>query len=368
LGITMVQIGVINSVFYAIGGILSLPSGLLSDIFGRKRLTIYGTVLLLLGMIALYFCRTYFHFAVVYFLLGAGMAAFGPTTMSWVAEFAPFSHLGRAYGWYTTALFCGLGMGPAAGGVLGEWVGMRPVFLISALIVAINLWAIWRFLPSDAGAQGRGKNQGQWRSGLGKILTNRPLIGCWLVTLGAFITAGSFFSFMPLLADHRGLDLGQIGVVFLVQSSTNALSRIPFGIFSDRIGHRKYQALVGNIMIMASTAAFAPAGTFYHFLFAGVALGLSHAVGFTSIGALIAETVEPRYRGLAMGGYNACIFFGLMAGSVGLGPLIEAVGFGMGFFLISLVNTPFVIFFAWSMKGYFGEDLGKDREVLSISP
>ena len=69
-----------------------------------------------------------------------------------------------------------------------------------------------------------------------------------------------------------------------------------------------------------------------------------------------------------MGGYNACIFFGLMAGSVGLGPLIEALGFGMGFFLISLANTPFVIFFAWSMKGYSGEDLGKNQEVLSISP
>ena len=53
-----------------------------------------------------------------------------------------------------------------------------------------------------------------------------------------------------------------------------------------------------------------------------------------------------------MGGYNTCIYFGLMTGSIGLGPLIEGMGFGRGFMLTGLINFPFVIIFAWSMIGY----------------
>ena len=87
-------------------------------------------------------------------------------------------------------------------------------------------------------------------------------------------------------------------------------------------------------------------------LLAALALGVSNAVAFTSIGALIAETAASRVRGLAIGGYNTFIYFGLMAGSIGLGPLIEAVGFARGFFLTGVINIPFIAFFVWGMLGY----------------
>jgi MFS family permease len=184
------------------------------------------------------------------------------------------------------------------------------------------------------------------------MLTNRQLIGCWVVTFGTNIIAGTFFTFLPLLAHEKGLDVGQIGIVYLVQSATNALARIPFGTISDRIGRRKYQALLGVVLASFSIAGFAPAITFFHFLLAAFSLGVSLAIAFTSIGALIAETTEPRFRGLAMGGYNSFIYFGLMAGSIGLGPLIEDIGFGFGFLLAGVSNLLFVSFFAWSMLGY----------------
>jgi DHA1 family multidrug resistance protein-like MFS transporter len=146
--------------------------------------------------------------------------------------------------------------------------------------------------------------------------------------------------------------VGQIGIIFLIQSVSNALFRIPFGAFSDRVGQRKYQALAGILFIALSIAAFAPARTFFHFVLAALAMGVSNAVAFTSIGALIAETAEPRFLGLAMGGYNTCIYFGLMAGSIGLGPLMESTGFSGGFFLTGVIDIPFIALFAWNMLGY----------------
>ena len=48
---------------------------------------------------------------------------------------------------------------------------------------------------------------------------------------------------------------------------------------------------------------------------------MSLAIAFTAIGALIAETTEPRFRGLAMGGYNSAIYFGMMIGLTMIGAL-----------------------------------------------
>jgi len=351
-GINTSQIGVINAAFYLMAGVLALPSGMLSDLFGRRRMAASGTLILFIGMFFLFFGRSFFQLTGIYLLLGVGIAAFGPTMMSWVAEISPPTHLGRAYGWYTTALFCGLGMGPAAGGALGELFGFRSAFLTGAGLVAVNIWAVHRFLPVPEKSKSPGIEAEKWRSNAGRMLTNRPLLGCWLVTFGSNIICGVFFSFLPLLAHDRGLDVGLIGIVYLAQSVSNALFRIPFGALSDRLGRRKYQALAGIILVTLSIAGFAFAGTFLHFLLAALCLGLNLAVTFTSIGALIAETVEPRFRGLALGGYNSCIYLGLMAGSLGLGSLMEAVGFANGFLLAGAFNSFFVAFFAWSMVGF----------------
>ena len=353
LGVSTSLIGVINAAFYLMAGLLAIPSGMLSDVFGRKRLAVAGALILLAGMLLLVFARSFFHLAVIYLLLGVGIAAFGPTMMSWVSEISPATHLGRAYGWYTTALFCGLGMGPAAGGVLVDAFGYQTVFVAGAALSAFNIYAVQRFLPAPGRDTVTVKMDETWRSNATLMLTNRPLIGCWLVTFGANIIGGVFFSYLPLLAHDRGLDAGQIGVVFLLQSVSNAVSRIPFGALSDRLGQRKHQALVGVLLASLSITGFVFARTFSHFLLAAVLLGMSLAIAFTSIGALIAETTEHRFRGLAMGGYNSFIYFGLMAGSIGLGPVIESVGFAYGFMLAGAINLFFVAFFVWSMSGTF---------------
>ncbi|MGA8279831.1 MAG: MFS transporter [Desulfobacterales bacterium] len=359
LGASTSQIGVINAAFYLMAGILALPSGMLSDLIGRKRLALTGALILFAGMLLLIFARSFFHLTGIYLLLGVGIAAFGPTMMSWVSEISPATHLGRAYGWYTTALFCGLGMGPAAGGALGDAFGYRSVFLAGAALSAFNIWAVQRFLTAPGPDVAYEKTGDMWRSNAARMLTNRPLIGCWLVTFGANIIGGVFFTYLPLLARDRGLDVGQIGMVFLLQSVSNAVSRIPFGFLSDRLGRRKHQALVGVLLASLSIAGFVSARTIFHFLLAALCLGMSLAIAFTSIGALIAETTEPRFRGLAIGGYNSFIYFGLMAGSIGLGPVIESVGFAYGFMLAGAINLFFVAFFIWSMSGTFQNERTK---------
>jgi len=351
-GVTTTQVGIINAAFYLMAGMLSLPSGMLSDRFGRKPVALSGSIILCAGMSLLFFGSSFAQLAGIYLLLGTGLAAFGPTMMSWVAEVTPPTHLGRAYGWYTTAIFCGLGLGPAAGGALGQRLGLKSVFLIAACLLAVNLWAVKRFLPYQRRSSVNREGRGIWRENLGEIMSNRPLVGCWAFTFGASIVSGMFFTFMPLHARGQGLSVGEIGLIFFIQALSNALFRIPFGAFSDRVRQRKYLVLSGTLFVTLSIMGFSSATHFLQFLFPALGLGVSMAVAFTAVGALISETASPHFRGLAMGGYNSSIYFGMMTGSIGLGPVLEWTGFAGGFIVTGLINLPFILIFAWLMFGY----------------
>jgi MFS family permease len=55
------------------------------------------------------------------------------------------------------------------------------------------------------------------------------------------------------------------------------------------------------------------------------------AAAFTAIGALLSESVPTRIRGLAMGGYNTCIYGGFTVSAATLGAVISRFGFPAGF-------------------------------------
>ncbi len=74
------------------------------------------------------------------------------------------------------------------------------------------------------------------------------------------------------------------------------------------------------------------------FILCAAGLGISIGIAYTAIGALIPEVVKPDSRGLAMGGYNSCIYLGMMLSSLGMGALVGDLGYRNCFFIVALTN------------------------------
>jgi MFS family permease len=146
--------------------------------------------------------------------------------------------------------------------------------------------------------------------------------------------------------------VGQIGLVFALQGLCNAVSRIPFGQLSDRVSKRGNLVVIGLVGFVASMLGFAVSGSLVDFMLFAAALGISMGLAFTSIGALIAEVVPQESRGLAMGGYNTCIYFGMMLSSALMGPVIQVIGFESAFVITAGVNFVFIGFFHLFIKGF----------------
>ena len=352
LGADTVMVGIINSAFLLMAGALSLPLGMVSDRLGHKRVALFGLIILCTTSFLLYFSKTPMQMVWIYLSFGVGLAAFGPTMMSLVADISPPTHLGRSYGWYTTALYTSMSVGPALGGFVAKEMGFLQVFLISGTLIFFTFWLVIFFLPSASLVPGNRSTKKKESATIRELLQNRPLLGCWAVTLGGCFGLGMFVTFLPLHAQNQGLNVGQIGLVFAVQGVFNAISRIPFGHLSDRVSKRGNLVVVGLLGFSASMAGFAISVNASHFIWFATAFGVSMGLAFTSVGALIAEVVQPETRGLAMGGYNTCIYFGMMLSAALMGGVIKLIGFEKGFLLTALINIFFVGFFYLFMKGF----------------
>lgn len=338
LGADTVLVGVINGAFLMMAGVLSVPFGMLSDRLGRKRLIVAGMLGISASALLLALSGSPAEMIGISLLMGTSLAAFAPTMMSYVADISPLSHLGRSYGWYTLAVYVGMSLGPAAGGFLAERRGFAPVFLVSAVLGLAVAGLTVFFLPRARDVILRRPTRRPFGVEIRELLHNGRLLACWCVTFGGCVGLGMFVTYVPLHAREQGVSMAGIGLIFAAQGLVNALSRIPFGRLSDLVPRRSRLVLAGLAGFAASVAGFGASSSLEAFLASAVGLGAGMAVAFTAIGALISEVVDPQSRGLAMGGYNSSIYFGMMMGSLLMGPVIRQVGFPSGFFMVSCFN------------------------------
>jgi len=359
LGVDTPRIGIINAAFFLMAGLLSFPLGMAADRWNRRKMAAAGLLVLALSSLALFACRTFVHFTLAYLMLGVGIAAFGPTMMTMVSLLSPATHLGRAYGWYTTAIFSGMSLGPALGGYLAGTVGAPQVFLAAGALLFLDLGLLLWLLPSDLRPRETAASSGDRPETQTALFRNRPLWGCWLITVGACFGMGMFTSFMPLHAEGQGLDVGQIGIVFSAQGLCNGASRIPFGRLSDRVKRRSTLVVFGIVLYGIALLGCGAAASPGFFVLSASLLGIGLGLAFTSIGALIVEVVPAKSRGSAIGGYNTCIYLGMMMSSAIMGPVCEDFGFAAGFYLTAAANLLLLAVFYWLVKDF---SIGREAE------
>ncbi len=347
LGAGPAQVGTINGAFMLTAGLLSIPAGLLADRTGRKLPIIAGITATAASSLLVTLCHQPGQMVAAYILFGAGLAAFAPGMMSLVADVMPSHRLGQAYGWYTTAVYIAMTLGPASGGYLANALGLRQVFLVSGgLLVAVTLLALL-LLP-----QGPPRHKTDLHTVLAgciDLLRNRSLLACLLATAGSCIGFGVFLTFLPLYGSLHGYGPAQVGLVFAAQAVTNVVGRVPIGRLADRCDRRRLVA-AGLICLALALIMLGQVVQLAQLMACAVVMGVGMALAFTAIGALIAELVPAVRRGLAMGMYNSCIYLGMMSGATAMGLSLKRIGYPLGFAAAGSSTLLALVLFYWMMR------------------
>ncbi|MGH7093187.1 MAG: MFS transporter [Stellaceae bacterium] len=139
-----------------LGDVIASPFlGKRSDVIGYRRVLLIclaGGTLMTLPQA---FATNYWVFTAERFAVGLFVGGLLPTANALVGRLVPRSERGTVYGMTSSAMFKGNSLGPLLGGILAAGFGLNWVFLMTGLVMALNLaWVYYRvpeYRAPDAG-------------------------------------------------------------------------------------------------------------------------------------------------------------------------------------------------------------------------
>lgn len=386
-----------------------VPFGRMADLIGRKRVFLWGMVVITVLTTALGFSVSGPMVVILRFVQGIGSAMVFGTGIALLTAVYPREQRGSVLGINVMAVYVGLSVGPFIGGVLTEQLGWRWVFLVIAplglLVIGIVLWKVKGDIAGSRGErfdiQGSvlyclaitlvllGFSSLPEARGIallaGGILAAMLFVfwGSWAKhpvldvnlfrrnrvfaysNLAALIHYSATFAIAFLLSLYlqlvKGMSPQEAGLVILVQPVMMALFSPFTGSLSDKVEPRVL-ASVGMSITTAGLAAFAfltEATDVGLITLALVVIGIGYAFFSSPNTNAVMSSVEPRAYGVASGTLGTMRLLGQVV-SMGIATMLFSVFIGRvqitpalhGEFMMA-VNVAFAVFTILCFLGIF---------------
>ncbi|WP_022867472.1 MFS transporter [Schaalia vaccimaxillae] len=320
------QVGIVTALQFLPLLILSPWAGVLADRLNRRYLLqacqlTTGLLGLILGILVLTDMTQLWHVYVLALLGGVASALDSPARQAFVSELVPANSLPNAVGLNSTAFNTARLIGPAASGLLIEWVGIGWVFIVNAVlflapVTALALMRVDELVPRRIVRRAKG----QIREGL-VYIRNRPDILVLLVTVAVVSALGMNFQLTSALmaTEVYGKEAGEYGIL----SSFMAIGALTGSLIAARRTRPRMR-----LIILAAAAyglfeiVLGLAPSYRSFAILSIPVGLAMLTFITAANALIQVTTDETMRGRVMAIYSM-----IFLGSTPIGsPLIGWVG------------------------------------------
>ena len=156
LDMNAVELSWIAMSFLLSAAVFLVPFGKLADIWGRKRMLLYGNIFFTISTLLCAFSFSGELLITSRFLQGIGSAMSLSSGMAIIISAFPPEKRGRIIGWNTTAVYVGLSAAPLLGGFLTKTLGWHSLFYINAIAgvlviagISYGVKAEWAEAKSD---------------------------------------------------------------------------------------------------------------------------------------------------------------------------------------------------------------------------
>ena len=337
LGASPERIGLIVSVSTLTGVFLKLPSGALSDIYGRRMLLRVGVVAFGLPPFIYPFVSDLNVLTGLRFIHGLATAIFAPSALATVAELYK-ERRGAALGTYTACTQSGALLGPFIGGWLVYTAGFPAAFVTAGIFgcIALIIFFSLHLNPPTPVVKEKGLAPvlAEMMKGFAAVARNRKVLITSSTDAAKMIANGALMAFLPLYGVSVGLNPGEVGLLFSVQAITSFLSKPIMGRVSDRVG-RQPLIVIGLIICAGTFLLIAHTASFPLLLFLAAGFGFGEAVVSSSSSALVADSSEFKRLGAGMGMQGTIMDIGHASGPLLAGVLIARLNYQAAFFIIA---------------------------------
>jgi MFS family permease len=155
-GLSIQQIGWLESIFGVFMMLVTLPAGWLADKRGERLAIVAGFILQFFALMAFLRVNGFWGYASAWALLGLGVGMMAPAYQSLISKAVPEKTRGTAFGLFNTSLGIVSLPAPAVGAQMWERISPRFPFVLTAwavLLTAIPVWLKFK-LPANGKTAG----------------------------------------------------------------------------------------------------------------------------------------------------------------------------------------------------------------------
>jgi MFS family permease len=340
VGLTVVDLGIIQSVINLASAAGLFIWGPLSDIFGRKRVMLLGHASRVIAVLALVISgNPIFLYAFAFFIgFSALWMQANPARTALLAESVPNEKRATAYG-TLMAISQGTSMIMASvGGYLAIVTGYWPIFAITVVGEAIGIIIMLLYIKEThhtAGAKGREVGSRI----IANLIPEKEWMPVYLMMVIMGIGYGVGYSlFYGALTDTYKFTTLELGLMSSATSLAWALGSIPSGKLSERFTPR-VMVLFSTMASFITVLGFILFRSFPAFLIFSVFNGLDPCFWIPNWTSIMAERVPIKFRASIFGKMDAYNRFAAIPAPF-IGGLIYA---GYGFTAPLLVHLVFVL-------------------------
>ncbi len=346
---------------------MQIPTGILADTWGAKKLLTAGAFTACLGAFL-------FAAAPTIILANAGRLLIGGSVgVAWVALLKLSMHWFPPRRFALTSglgLFCGITGAVSAGvplRILVDHFGWRPVMLVSAvgsLAIAVGIWVLVREDPSERGYESYmppvdapSDSARSLLAGLSKVFYFK---NTWLLSIAPSGVAGPVLAFsglwgVPFLSTHYGLSPAQSAALTSVLLVAWAVGGPVLGALSDRIERRKPLYVVGCFVSCAgwSLILFMTNLPVWFLTLLVAIVGFASGAMILSF-AFVKESVPPSLSGTVSGVCNMGVMIGPMALQPVMGWILDrtwdgTLENGVKLYHLGAYQSAFSLMMIWSI-------------------
>jgi predicted MFS family arabinose efflux permease len=312
--------------------LISMPAGAVADMYDRRIVALASLVLALVGSAALTIMAwlglvTPNILLAFCFIVGSGMALFGPAWQSSVSEQVPSETLPAAVALNGISYNIARSFGPAIGGIVVATAGAVAAFAANALLYVplLVVMFLWRRV-SEPSRLPRERLNRAIVSGV-RYIANSPSIRIVLArTMVTGIAGGSVSALMPLVArDLLGGGAQTYGIMLGAFGMGAVLGALNIGKVRKYLSGEaavRLCAMIMGVFIAVIAVSTSPVLTAAALVIAGSVWML--AVALFNIGVQLSA---PRWvAGRSLAAFQASIAGGIAIGSWGWGRLTDMVG------------------------------------------
>jgi len=332
LGATMTELGLVFSASNIAATFLQIPSGVLSDRFGRKRLHALGVLLGILPPIMYSSARNWV--SLVPWALLSGLSSGLTSSIRWtVVADTSAKDMARAYSWSIASMLMGMTLGPFFGGFVSDLYGIKAAFYISfsLYLVTFVLALLLHETRSEPLVETNTISQG-----------DNSLLRVALVFSATNIIQGLAFNMIspisPVFYTTKfSIDYTQLGIVYALGTGLpSVLIQFPGGRIANRYNRKKLIMLT----IVLSSPFFATIPLSRNLAELMLSLFMNSTImnlAWPAYQALMMDLAPPAKRGLVNGVSMTTMWIGMTAGSALSGLLWEGLGASSPYFVAALL-------------------------------